>query len=358
MTVVSRLSDRRCKEDSMSGESIAVTAAVLERERVCVMETQDVEVNLQPSQVLVRSRVSLISTGTEMSMYLGTHSGIANPDNTWTKYPFRPGYATVGVIERIGDAVTRWQVGDRVFIRTQHASHNVCAEDAPIAIPDDVSDEHAPFARLGSISLCGVRAARLHLGDPVVVIGQGLIGLLALRGALLDGGRPAIGVDIDEDRLALARELGATATINPATDDVGEAVKRLTGGRMAAAVIEATGKSTTVPGALDLLTDGGVLVLLGGVHGKVSLDLYDTIHRRGLRMVGAHENNVPPVPSQDNHWTYRNNFALMLDLIARGELPVEPLITDRSRAEKLPALYEAAASEPRNHLGMLVEWGE
>ncbi len=340
----------------MSTKTITVTSAVIERERVCTMGTKDLDVNLEPSQVLVRSRVSLLSTGTEMSMYLGTHSGISNPKNRWTKYPFRPGYATVGVIELVGEAVSDWKAGDRVFVRRNHASHHVCAADSLIAIPDGVSDEHAPFARLGSISLCGVRAAGPHLGDPVVVIGQGLIGLLALRGALLDGARPAIAMDIDDSRLALARRLGAGATINPAAEDPVEAVKRLTGGRMAAAVIEATGRSSTVPGALRLLSDGGALVLLGGVHGEVPLDLYDTVHRHGLRIVGAHENNTPSVATQANYWTFRNNFTLTLDLIARGELVVDNLITDRSPASTLPALYEAAAAEPGKHLGMLVRW--
>ncbi len=95
-----------------------------------------------PGQVLVRSHLSLMSTGTENIVFNRLFEPGTHWDN-WVKYPFYPGYATVGVVEGIGEGVTALKPGQRVAYRSPHRSHDVVAADRCYPIPDNVPCEDA-----------------------------------------------------------------------------------------------------------------------------------------------------------------------------------------------------------------------
>ncbi len=130
--------------------------------------------SLPEDGLLVRTRMSLISTGTECICYRGdleegTHWA------GWVKYPFYPGYSNVGTVEQVGEAVEGYEVGDRVFSTASHRQLHI-VEPPVNKIPDYIADKSAIWSKLGTIAQTGGRRARLELGDRVVVIGLGPLG--------------------------------------------------------------------------------------------------------------------------------------------------------------------------------------
>src|ERR1043165_7993842 len=154
------------------------------------------------------------------------------------------GYCNVGVVVAVGAGVTEFAVGDRVASNGKHAEmvrvpKNLCAR-----VPSEVSDEGAAFTVLGAIALQGVRLAQPTLGETVVVTGLGLIGLVAVQLLRANGCR-VLGIDVDERRLAVARELGAETVV--AADDPVAAAQQLSRGRGVDAVLITASTDSSEP---------------------------------------------------------------------------------------------------------------
>ena len=131
--------------------------------------------------------------------------------------PIPLGYCNVGEIAAVGSEVQGFSVGDRIVSNGNHSEvvavpKNLCAK-----IPDNVSDEEATFVVLGAIALQGIRLAKPTLGEKIVVIGLGVIGLLAVQ-ILRANGCSVLAIDIKDDRLKLAEQFGAV-TVNPNSID-------------------------------------------------------------------------------------------------------------------------------------------
>jgi threonine dehydrogenase-like Zn-dependent dehydrogenase len=138
--------------------------------------------------------------------------------------------------------------------------------------------------------------------------------------------------------------------------DVPAEVTHLTGGHGPDVVVEATGSPAVVPLALNLVTKGGRVVLLGSTRGQAEIDVYSHIHRKGVRVIGAHESvqNLDLVPGVC--WTKARNLKLLADLFVQGQLRSQGLISHTIRPADLPAMYEALAERPQDYLGVLVDW--
>ena len=232
-------------------------------------------------QILIKTICSLISPGTETAFLMAL-------PNTPQKFPQYPGYSNVGVIEEIGEDVEGFRRGDLVVSPTPHSSHVLARGNQVIRVPKGLSAEEAAFFNLASISLQGVRKGFIELGSSVVVIGQGLIGQLALQLARLSGGFPVIAVDLIDWRLKVSVKHGADYVINPSKVNAIEEVKRLTNGRGADVVIEATGNPNAIPMALEMARRLGRVVILGSPRGVSTVNFYTLVHRKGLIIIGAH----------------------------------------------------------------------
>ncbi|MFA0739961.1 MAG: hypothetical protein DFNUSKGM_000057 [Candidatus Fervidibacter sacchari] len=210
-------------------------------------------------QVLVKTRFTLISPGTERAWLL-------HLPNTPATFPQYPGYCAVGEVLEVGEEVKQFKKGDRVVWAGRHSAHAVVNEDALLPVPSDLPDEEAVFFRLIAIALQGVRKARIELGESVVVLGAGLIGLLALQLAKLSGGFPVIAVDLSEVRLKFAQEVEADFTLQ-LSEDLNACVSELTDGG-AHVVIEATGNPEAIPLAFKLARRMGRVILLGSTGAR------------------------------------------------------------------------------------------
>ncbi len=320
------------------------------------IEWESFEIGAEPAphELVIRSVCSLISAGTELALYSGTHIGFSQ--SGLPLLPQELGYALAGVVQAVGSAVTGWAPGDWVVAYAAHGDWAVCdVRTTKIwRLPPLVSFEQGALAVMGGISAVGVRQGRVALGETVVVLGLGLVGQFAARLARVAGARPVIGVDLFPRRVDVAAAADVRA-FNPAEIDVGQVVGDLTDGRMAEVVIEATGNPDVIPQALELAGDGGRVALLGSPRGTVEIDPY-AVHQKGVSLIGAHARVSGHAYTVQDPWTRERNLDLVMRLFADGSLSDEGLISHRVQPEAVGEIYEKLIERPRDFLGVLIEW--
>lgn len=312
----------------------------------------------EPHTVIAEAICSLISVGTELALYTGTHIGFTMPDPPFPMMPQRPGYALVGRVTAVGDQVGGIHPGQQVLMEAPHGT--AAAVDvrqiSVVALPDELDSAAGSLVRLAGIALTAVRVAPLQLGDPVVVYGMGLVGQLAAQLFRLNGGHPVIGVERLASRLEIAQASGILA-LNPDATDVTAEVSRLTGGWGPMVVIEATGSPAVVPLCFDLVAKGGQVVLLGSTRGLVETDVYSQIHRKGVQVIGAHE-TVQDLDLVPGRWSKVRNLELLADLFAASQLSSQGLISHIIPPSQALSVYEKLAENPQDYLGVLIDWGQ
>ena len=163
-----------------------------------------------------------------------------------------------------------------------------------------------------SIAVHAVKRVSITASDTVVVVGAGMIGLFVVQALRWAGARQIVAVDLADNRLTLARELGATHTLRSDTCDVAAEVLKLTGGRGADSAFEVVGVSATLNLALTTLRRGGHAVLVGNLAAKVDFPLQAVVTRE-LTLHGTCGSS--------------GEYPLCLDLIAQGVVRVEPIIS-------------------------------
>lgn len=341
-------------------------------------------------QVLIHTRTSLISAGTErMLVDFGRASYLqkarqqpekvrmvlekARTDGLLTTVdavrsklaqPLPLGYCNVGVVAEVGSGVQELKPGDRVASNGPHADvvrvgKNLCAR-----VPDAVDDDSAAFTVLASIGLQGMRLLRPTLGESVVVTGAGLIGLLAVQLLRAQGCR-VLAIDFDAHKLALARQFGAE-TCNPAAgeDPVAAGMAFSRGQGVDGVLITAsTPSSDPVTQAARMSRKRGRIVLVG-VTG-LELNRADFYEKELSFQVSCsygpgrydpdYEEKGHDYPIGFVRWTEQRNFEAVLDLMASGRLDVKPLITHRFAFEDAPKAYDVLSGD-KSALGILLEY--
>ena len=300
-------------------------------------------------QVLLRALSTLISPGTERAFFL-------NLENADAAFPFYPGYSFVGEVIAVGDDVVALQVGDRVVCRAAHQSHALVDARLCLKAPAEVADEAAAFFALLAIAMQAVRKARIELGESVAVLGAGIVGILAMRLAQLSGGVPVVGIDLDERRLGLAKQVGADEVL-VSDDSLQEKLRAKLAADGADVVIELTGAPAAVVTAFQLAAARGRVVLAGSTRGLTAeVNFYRDLHKKGLRVIGAHETARPLREDSPGYWTALREYALCLDLLARGRVQIAPLITHRYNWREFQTAYAKLADWDKDALGMIIEW--
>jgi polar amino acid transport system substrate-binding protein len=347
--------------------------------------------------VLVQTAVSLISAGTERATTEFARTSLAGkarsrPDLARQvlekvrrdglasavsvalarlEQPVAPGYATSGTVIAIAPGVEDVSVGSRVACAgatyATHAEINYVPRNLVVPVPRRQSGEYlgfdeAAFATVGAIALHGVRLGAPELGHRVVVIGLGVIGLLATQILRAHGCR-VFGIDLDPARCGLARTLGADACVAPPGAEA--AVSHWSGGHGADLVIIAAATSGSEPAALaaEVARDRGRIVSVGAT----GLNLpRRTLYKKELSLVVSRSygpGRYDPTYEELGHdyprayvrWTERENMRAFLELIADGRVEVEPLVSHRFDVECGVEAYDAL--EKDGALGILIEYG-
>lgn len=345
--------------------------------------------------VRVRTAASLISAGTEkMLIDLASKSLVgkaqARPDlvrqvldkvrkegllNTYRNVrskmekPMPLGYSAAGIVEEVGRQVTGFQVGDRVAIAgagyAAHAEINFVPKNLVAVIPDGVSFEEASYTTVASIALQGVRLAKPELGDNVVVVGLGLIGLITVQLLKANGCR-VFGVDVAPGKVKLGLEMGMDAGAASSEADVVAEVNRFTRGRGADHVLITAATKSNEPVSLagELARMRGQVVAVGAVGMDIPRDVY---YKKELevkismsygpgRYDPSYEEGGIDYPYPYVRWTEQRNMEAVLELMAQKRLDVRPLTTHRFPFDSALDAYEMIKKGSSPYVGIVLEY--
>jgi threonine dehydrogenase-like Zn-dependent dehydrogenase len=330
-------------------------------------------------EVLIETLYTTISPGTERSHLLAE-------ENTVTRsrgFPFQPGYSNVGRVLETGSAVTNLRPGQLVASSLPHVSHAVLTPvtgpdvaggksryksdlppEASFAaspmlwpLPADLDERRLKacstycFSRVG---LHGVRKARIELGEAVLVLGLGPIGLHTAQYARLAGGLPVLGLDPSPARRRFAADLGLDGVYAHASELA--AGHALMSGTAPAVVIEATGLPEVIPQAFRLCARNGRVILLGSTRGPTAeVNFYTDVHKKGLLVYGVHASIRPHHESSPGHWTVWDDVSVILRLIGSGRVNCESLITHEFRAEDAAEAYRVVQDSPEA-IAVVLKW--
>jgi predicted dehydrogenase/threonine dehydrogenase-like Zn-dependent dehydrogenase len=349
----------------------------------------------RPGFVHVRTRFSLVSAGTEGAQLRQGQAGLLekarqNPEqvkqvlnklrregvrSTITQVQDKlgewrsVGYSLSGDVIAVGDGVSDLVPGERVACAgagyAVHAEEVAVPRNLVARVPESVDARHAAFVTLGAIALHGVRKANPTLGETALVIGLGLVGQLAAQLLRISGAKVAVS-DLDPARVKTALDLGAELALNPEQDPVVE-LAAWTGGWGVDLVIvaAATGSSDPVRTASRLLRDRGRVVVVGDVgldleRGPFYMKEIDFSISRSYgpgRYDPVYEEGGVDYPVGYVRWTEGRNLEAVIDLIARGRLSVEPLITEEVTLDAAPTVLRRIA-EGGGGMGTLLRYEE
>lgn len=280
--------------------------------------------------------------------------------------PIPLGYCNVGEVIEVGAGVFDFAIGDRVVSNGPHADlvrvpRLLCAH-----VPDCVNDDMAVFTVVASIGLQGMRLAEPALGETVVVIGAGLLGLLTVQLLLAQGCR-VMAVDFDESKLALARQFGAE-TCNPTlgNNPVADGFAFSNGRGVDAVIITAsTDSNDPVAQAAQMSRKRGRIILVGVTGLNLNrADFYEKELRFQVscsygpgRYDASYENEGHDYPLGFVRWTQQRNFEAILDLMAAGKINTDLLVSQRFPFESAAAAYNSLTTD-HSGLGLMLTFDE
>jgi 2-desacetyl-2-hydroxyethyl bacteriochlorophyllide A dehydrogenase len=325
-------------------------ALVLVGARQLAFEPQEARA-LQPGEVRIRTLFSGISAGTELSQYRGTspfmnrqwddrNRVFRDGSPSWT-YPVRNlGYEEVGEVTEVGSDVTQLKPSDRVFGTWGHRTHHIWnAEDAAARLmPAGADPLIGIFSHIGAVALNGVHDARIRMGDLVVVFGLGVPGQIVAQAAHASGAT-VIGVDPVASRRAMAEQLGADRTLDPAAGSISDIIKGETNGRGADICIEVSGVPSALAEAMRTVAYASRVVAMGFFQGEArGLHLGDEFHHNRIELISSQISGVAPDAS--HRWSKLRLWQTAVRLQHEGRLNLLPLITDMVPFEQAPALFD------------------
>jgi predicted dehydrogenase len=286
--------------------------------------------------------------------------------------PLPLGYSSAGEILEVGRDVKGYSVGDRVACAgSGFASHSdviavpvqMCVRvPTPREGAQALSHEEASFVMLGGIALQGIRCAELTFGERTVVVGLGLIGLLAGQIAKAYG-CTVIGVDIDPAKVKLASALGFDSGLVIGQDSVEQAVLNLTGGNGVDAVILAAATKDNAPILLaeQITRKRGRIVLVGvsdlSLTRKAFWDkeLTFTVSKAsGPTFEGKATPSLFPVELV--RWTEFRNLQEVIRLLSNGSVKVKALITHRFSIENATLAYDMILKGSERYIGVVITY--
>src|ERR1035438_6100489 len=319
-----------------------------------------------PGQVLVRVKACGIC-GSDVHGFDGS-SGRRIP-------PIVMGHEAAGVVAAVGANVTGISEGDRVtfdstvscgdcyFCRRgainlcdnrqvlgvscgDYRRHGAFAEFVVVPrhivykLPDSLSFEKAAIIEAVSVAVHAVGLTPVKLGDTAVVVGTGMVGLLVVPALRLAGCAHVIAVDVDEAKLAIARQLGADEGLSPIKCDVPALVREQTGGRGADIAVEVVGATAPLQTALASVRKGGTLTMVGNITPKIELPLQSVVTRE-IKLIGS--------------CISAGEYPVCIDLLARGAIRVDPLISAVAPLEEGPAWFQRLYNKEPNLMKVVLQ---
>jgi len=281
------------------------------------------------------------------------------------------GYSISGTVIAVGEGVQGYKIGDSVAAAgaglANHAEYVDVPQNLVMKTPDGMNFEDASTVTLGGIAMQGVRRSDLKLGEMCVVVGAGILGLLAVQMLRLSGVRIAV-TDFDDRRLNIAKEYGAELIINPSRENVVDSIINWSDGHGADAVLftAATGSSEPLSQSFQMCKKKGKVILVGVVGMEIKRDdmyakeldfLISTSYGPG-RYDKNYEEKGLDYPYSYVRWTENRNMTEYLRLVHTGDINLSKLIDEKFTIDKVTQAFESLQAPGAKPLMVLLDYGK
>ncbi len=277
------------------------------------------------------------------------------------------GYSGAGIVVEVGRDIEGIQEGDIVaYAGEGHSEYIRASKNLCVRIPNGVTTQEAAFVALGSIAMQGIRRAEIQIGETVALIGLGLVGQLANQLLISSGGR-VLAIDMMEERIKLAKSLGAEEGFTP-SDQLPKEIMRYTGGKGVDHVVicASTTSNSVINQAVEMCRERGRITVVGAIGLDVPHEkfYYKELELRISRSYGPgrydpqYEQHGIDYPLGYVRWTEKRNMEEFLRLIQSKQVDVNPLITNDFSLNDVDKAYDLLITKPNECLAILLKYDE
>ena len=305
-----------------------------------------------PGDVKVRTRYSLMSIGTETIILHQRY----DPDTHFAKmfsFPqLKTGVQAIGEIEDVGNEVSHLAVGERIFMRMAHGSHQVLPAAACSLVPDNMDPKSACWCGLAKTAFRAAFAGPFEAGGHILIIGAGPVGQMAVRWATTQGVETIAAVDLSGFRLDHATRGGATMVMEGDVADCIGKIQAIDGGNGPSIIVDTTGNPEVFKHALSAAPMFGKVILLGDTGYPGRQCLTSDVISKGLTVQAVHDSH------DRGGWTQRRIDEKFFSCVGDGRFDLSGLITHEFFPEDCAKAYALADEQRENVMGILYDWNE
>jgi len=263
------------------------------------------------------------------------------------EYPRFIGHEVAGIVKEVGSEVKNIKKNDRVAVWVDekgYAEQITAKKDRIFPLSNDISFKEAMAEPL-SCTTNSISRANITLGDTVALVGTGFMGLILLQQIKLRGPEQIIAIDIRDDMLALAKELGSDFTINPDKENVEEIVKKITTGRGVDVCFEVGGSQNTLNLAASLCRMEGKLVIFGYHPGARTISDLGYWNWMAFDIINAHFRDIHQILDGSSRG---------MKLLNKGQITLNPLITHTYQLEEINTAFATAIEKPEGFIKAVI----
>lgn len=341
-----------CPQSYLQQEAAHMPSRIIFPEKGKVaLETFELPV-LGSQDVRVRTQCSLMSIGTETTILHKRY----DPDSHFAKifsFPqLKTGVQAIGEIEKVGKKVRDFSVGDRIFMRMAHGSHQVLPAAMCSPVPTNIDPKSACWCGLAKTAFRAAWAGPFEPGRHMLIIGAGPVGQMTIRWAKTEGVQTITVVDLSAFRLDHATRGGATTVINGDVADHIEINRTIDGGNGPSIIIDTTGNPNVFKHALSVAPMFSKVILLGDTGYPGRQCLTSDVMLKGLTVQAVHDSH------DRDGWTQRRIDEKFFITVADGRFDLSGLITHEFSPEDCVEAYAMADEQRDRVMGILYDWGE
>ncbi len=309
------------------------------------------------NELVFETLVSAVSSGTELASYTNDQD-----IGHWQgePYPVHPGYASVGRVIAMGDAVEGWEVGDVSFVQRGHASHHRAdaRHELLIRAPASVAPEDAVYVRFCAVSMTTLVTTVARPGDGVAVFGLGIVGSTASQ-VFQASGYEVVAFDPVQERRSVVEACGVRHTASPSAD-ISAAWRDCVGDTPCRLVLDTSGSAAAVQSAVELADIGAEIALIG-VHWKSDptrpmAALLQPVFTKYLTIRSGWEHRLP---THHTAHTPGNKTSVMrhaMNLLDRGQVNVGPLRSHLLSPEDAQEAYQGLLNHRDDYFSVVFDW--